>query len=212
MTLWDKGSETDPAVLKFSAGKEYALDRRLVPFDCRASRAHARGLGEIGVLSADEVRVLTNGLTEIEALAGRGEFEIRPEQEDGHTAIEEWLTENVGEAGRKIHLGRSRNDQVLAAIRLFEMDGIDAVVESLRELRQALVAAAEAHRETAMPGYTHLRRAMPTTVGTWLGAFGDAIDDDLVLLDAARRLVDRSPLGTGAGFGIRPRRTARAGS
>jgi argininosuccinate lyase len=159
-------------------------------------------LGEIGVLAADEVESLSRGLAEIEDLHLRGEFEIRPEQEDCHTAIEEWLTNGLGDVGKKIHLGRSRNDQVLAAMRLFEKDLLGDVREGVEGLREALDAAAGRFREIELPGYTHMRRAMPTDAGTWLGAFRDGLGDDLALIDAVAGLVDRSPLGTGAGYGI----------
>jgi len=202
MTLWDKGSETDPAVLRFSAGREYELDARLVAYDVLASVAHARMLGKIGMLTDEEVQSLRRGLDEIRALAAEGNFPIAPEQEDCHTAIEEWLVENVGEAGKKIHLGRSRNDQVLAALRLFEIDALRGVEASVRRLGERLHATAADSENVGMPGYTHVRRAMPTTVGTWLHAFGAALDDDATLLRAAYLLADRSPLGTGAGYGI----------
>ncbi|MEN8151428.1 MAG: argininosuccinate lyase [Planctomycetota bacterium] len=202
MTLWDKGAETDPAVLRFSAGREFELDARLVPWDVLASIAHARMLGKIGVLTDDEVRDLRRGLDEISALAAKGEFPIQPEQEDCHTAIEEWLVANVGEVGKKIHLGRSRNDQVLAALRRYELEELRGLEKSVRRLGETLRAAAAKHQDVGMVGYTHVRRAMPTTVGTWLGAFCAALDDDATLLRSALLLVDRSPLGTGAGYGI----------
>jgi argininosuccinate lyase len=202
MTLWDKGGETDPAVLRFSAGREYEIDQRLVPYDCRASRAHVRALVKVGVLSTEEADGLRAGLERIEELASVGEFTIRPEQEDVHTAIEMWLTENAGEAGRKIHLGRSRNDQVLAAMRLYEMDAVNAVLRTARRLVEALDAVVDEQGLVGMPGYTHMRRAMPTTVGMWIGAFVCGLGDDLALLAAAAAPTRRSPLGTGAGYGI----------
>jgi len=202
MTLWDKGQETDPDVLRFSAGREYALDLRLVTHDARASAAHARMLAKIGVLTDEEAATLAKGLDEIVALADTGKFPIAPEQEDCHTAIEEWLTKRCGEAGKKIHLGRSRNDQVLAAIRLWELDALTTLDAAVVDLDERLGDAVQQYGTIPMPGYTHLRRAMPTTVGTWLGAFRDALDDDSDLLAVAEGLADRSPLGTGAGYGI----------
>ena len=131
MTLWDKGQKTDQAVLAFSAGDEYLLDQRLVPYDCLASIAHARMLLRIGMLSEQETEALVRGLEQVEELNRKGMFPIRPEQEDCHTAIEEWLTANVGLAGAKIHLGRSRNDQVLTALRLYEKSALDEVRRAL---------------------------------------------------------------------------------
>ena len=202
MALWDKGYEVDPDVLAFSAGEEYLLDQRLVPYDCRASIAHATMLASIGALDERERASLVDGLKEIIRLHREGEFTIRPEQEDCHTAIEEWLTASIGEAGKKIHIGRSRNDQVLTAIRLYEKEALTEVRGLLDRYRSALLRRSEANTAIPMPGYTHMRRAMPTTVGTWLSAFAESVDDDRTVLDAVLVLVDRCPLGTGAGYGI----------
>ena len=147
MTLWDKGGETDPAVLRFSAGREHELDARLMPHDVKASIAHARMLGKIGVLTAEETEALRQGLSKIDALATAGKFPIAPTQEDCHTAIEEWLVANVGEAGKKIHLGRSRNDQVLAALRLYEMEALRGVESVVRRLGETLHEVASKHEE-----------------------------------------------------------------
>lgn len=202
MTLWDKGAEPDPEVLEFSAGREYLLDQRLVIYDVRASIAHARTLQRSDLLTPEELRALEDGLEQIAVLAGRGEFTILPEQEDVHTAIEEWLTKEIGEVGKKIHLGRSRNDQVLAAIRLYELEALDRIDTRIQVLWGSLDAAISEFGEIGMPGYTHLRRAMPTTVATWLGAFLQALRDDRRITGIARELADRCPLGTGAGYGI----------
>ena len=202
MTLWQKGSDTDETILAFSTGDEYVLDQRLVPYDCRASIAHAKMLQSIGVVSPSECEQLTDGLEEIARLHAAGDFTIRPEQEDCHTAIEEWLTEHVGEAGKKIHLGRSRNDQVLTAVRLYEKEQLEKIRGLLSRYERVLEQRATEHVDVLMPGYTHMRRAMPTTIGTWLAAFAESLHDDQTLLDAVYTLVDRSPLGTGAGYGI----------
>ncbi len=202
MTLWDKGAEPDPEVLEFSAGREYLLDQRLVAYDVRASIAHARTLRKSDLITTGELDALEAGLEEIAVLAGRGEFPIAREQEDVHTAIEEWLTAKIGEAGKKIHLGRSRNDQVLAAIRLYELEALDRIDARIQVLMGCLAASIGEFGGVGMPGYTHLRRAMPTTVGTWLGAFQEALKDDRRIIETARTLADRSPLGTGAGYGI----------
>lgn len=202
MTLWDKGGPVDPAVLTFSAGEEYLIDDRLIPFDCRASIAHARMLGKIGMLEQDEVDLLISGLEEITRLHAEGSFSIRSVQEDCHTAIEEWLVEHVGEAGKKIHLGRSRNDQVLTALRLYEKETLLDIRQLLTGYQQSLRERASLIESAVMPGYTHMRRAMPTDAGTWLSAFAGMAGDDLALLESVMGLIDRSPLGTGAGYGI----------
>jgi argininosuccinate lyase len=204
--LWSKPGQTaadlDARVERFTVGDDPILDQRLVPHDCRASLAHAEMLHAIDVLDADELDALRVGLAEIVELHARGEFVIAREDEDGHTAIEKHLTARCGEAGRKIHTARSRNDQVLCALRLFEKEALGAIdtglvafVEALRELRLRQGAL-------EMPGYTHLRRAMPSSVGLWAECFIEAAIDDRLLLDTAFTLIDRSPLGTAAGFGV----------
>lgn len=202
MTLWGRTEPTDPQMLAFSAGNEYLLDQRLVPYDCDGSLAHVRILHKAGLLAADEAAALIGGLERIKELHRRGEFCIRPEQEDCHTAIEEWLTAHVGPAGAKIHVGRSRNDQVLTALRLFEKAALDQVRQALESFREALRVRIGQLGDIPMPGYTHMRRAMPTTAATWLGAFVEAAEDDLALLRATAALIDQSPLGTGAGYGV----------
>ena len=204
MKLWAKeeGDTLDARVERFTVGDDPILDLRLVPHDCHASIAHAEMLHAVGVLDASERAALCAGLHEILELHARGEFVIERADEDGHTAIERFLTERCGEAGRKIHTARSRNDQVLCALRLFER-------EALRELDDGLIALAESLRElrgrqglVAIPGYTHGRRAMPSSVAWWCECYVDAIADDRLLLDTALTLIDRSPLGTAAGFGV----------
>ncbi len=202
MTLWDKGDRVDEAVLAFSAGNEYMLDQRLVPYDCSASIAHVTMLEQIGALDPAEREQLVAGLEQIRQMHGEGGFTIQREQEDCHTAIEEWLTDRVGEAGKKIHLGRSRNDQVLTALRLYEKEALGRVRELLGHFEHTVTAQSETHGSVPMPGYTHMRRAMPTTVGTWLAAFAAAARDDRLLLDSILTLIDQSPLGTGAGYGV----------
>ena len=200
--LWDRGTPTDPIVLGFSAGEEHLLDDRLVPFDCTASIAHARMLAAGGMLSARELRQLIRGLERIAELHSAGEFHISPEQEDCHTAIEEWLVENIGEAGKKIHLGRSRNDQVLTALRLYERNALSDTARLMASYRAAILEAAAPLEEVTMPGYTHMRPAMPTSAATWLRSFAGIVSDDLMLLETIGTLVNRSPLGTGAGYGV----------
>ncbi len=202
MTLWDRDTTTDEAILAFSAGDEYVLDQRLVPYDCEASQAHVLMLGKAGLVDPEDVVRLRKGLDKIRKLHARGKFEIAAEQEDCHTAIEEWLTKNVGEAGKRIHLGRSRNDQVLTAVRLYEKDSLAEVSEGLTAFEEVLAVRIESDGHVKMPGYTHMQRAMPTTAGTWLGAFVAAAQDDRRMLEAAQDLIDQSPLGTGAGYGV----------
>ncbi len=202
MTLWDKGATVDERIIAFSAGTEYLLDQRLVPYDCQASIAHATMLESIGLLTTEESAQLVKGLEAIAELHARGDFVIEESQEDCHTAIEEWLVAHVGEAGKKIHVGRSRNDQVLTALRLFQKESLGRVRDLTNLLSTAVRAKASAHALVRMPGYTHMRKAMPTKVGTWLAAFADLMGDDLRMFEAVTKTLDQSPLGTGAGYGI----------
>jgi len=201
-TLWTRADQPDPWLQSFLAGDDHVLDLQLVPYDCRASLAHARMLERIGVLTVAELQSLEEGLAEIEELAAQGRFPITAADEDCHTAIENHLTKHCGEAGRKIHTGRSRNDQVLTALRLWEKDHVDQLLGMLVAYLDALYAIRKAQGDVALPGYTHMQAAMPTTVDVWLGSYADAARDDHELLSLVRRLVDRCPLGTAAGFGV----------
>jgi len=202
MRLWDKGNPIDSRILDFTVGEDHFHDLRLVTHDCRASKAHAKMLHRNGMLTEKEMESLLNGLSEIERLVEKGEFRIGREQEDCHTAIEEFLTKNCGKAGQKIHLGRSRNDQVLTALRLYEKEMLSGIDRASREFRKSLRNAIRRLGGTAIPGYTHMQKAMPTSVRIWLGSFDAALRDNQKLLSAVRRILDQSPLGTAAGFGV----------
>jgi len=200
--LWDRGEPVDAAVLRLTAGRDPELDLQLVPWDCLASAAHARMLERIGVLAATECRALESELVELAAEARAGTFTIAIEDEDGHTAIEQRLVERLGAAGRKIHTGRSRNDQVLAALRLWGRDRILLQLERLADVLDLLVELAAEQRETTMPGYSHTRQAMPTTMGHVLGAWGEGLLDGAPWLREAFAHLNRSPLGSASGFGV----------
>lgn len=202
MTLWDKGDDLDREVSAFTVGDDPVLDRELLPYDCRASVVHVRVLERAGVLASDEAAALCAALEELEAEAERGELTIRPEDEDGHTTIERRLTERLGDTGKKVHTARSRNDQVAVALRLYMKDGLDAVERAVERLAADLETRIGADGAIPMPGYTHLRRAMPSSIGMWLGAFAAALRDDTRLLAATRETLDQNPLGSGAGYGI----------
>jgi len=201
MRLWDKGKPVDKRILEFTVGEDFQLDLRLVKYDCFASQAHARMLNKIGVLTEKETESLTGGLSEIIELVEKKKFKISPQQEDCHTAIEEYLTDKYGEVGKKIHLGRSRNDQVLTALRLYEKEMLLRLKETLSEFRDVLSRVIQACGKIPIPGYTHMRKAMPATIGMWLGSFDEAAVDDLRILETVFKVIDQSPLGTAAGFG-----------
>lgn len=200
--LWKKKTEPDPEILRFTSGEDPILDQRLIPYDCKASIAHAKMLGKIGILTSDEVQKLVQELEHIMTLHQEGQFTIAPEQEDCHTAIENHLTQVLGPLGEKIHTARSRNDQVLAALRLFYKDAIHSIREKTQALINVLHSFSQRFGHIAIPGYTHTRKAMPSSIGLWTGGYREAFQDDLKLLDFVAELMDQSPLGTGAGYGI----------
>jgi len=198
MKLWKKDYDVNKQVEKFTVGNDYLTDQKLVKFDCLASAAHAKMLHKIGVLSKGELGKLIHGLDGIMDLVGKGEFVIKQEDEDCHTAIENYLTEKYGEVGKKIHTARSRNDQVLTALRLYEKEELANMKELIEEFKEALLKV----EDSPLPGYTHMQKAMPTTVKTWLGSFACSADDNIKLLESVNELIDQSPLGSAAGFGV----------
>ena len=202
MKLWDKGYKIDSRILEFSTGNDPIIDLQLLPFDIEASIAHAKMLKKIKVLKSLELKKLLKGLNEIKRLNKQGKFSIRPEEEDCHTAIENYLTKNFGVIGKKIHTGRSRNDQVLAALRLYEKEKIKETKKEILVFNAALKKLAKKFGKTPLPGYTHMRKAMPTTVKDWLECYAQSSQDNVFLLDCTLELIDKSPLGTGAGFGV----------
>ncbi|PIS27753.1 MAG: argininosuccinate lyase [Candidatus Marinimicrobia bacterium CG08_land_8_20_14_0_20_45_22] len=202
MKLWQKGTALNKEVETFTAGKDSVLDHELVPFDCLASKAHARMLGKIGILTETEVADLLSGLDIILELHAKGQFEIRPEDEDCHTAIENFLILTIGKVGEKIHTGRSRNDQVLTALRLYSKAKIAEIISEVKKLVEVIRTFGEKNSDVAIPGFTHTRKAMPSSVMMWASAFKDALSDDQDLLNCALKLVDQNPLGTGAGYGV----------
>ena len=201
--LWDKGgAAVDAAVQRFLAGDDVLLDRTLFPYDLRASRAHVAGLVRIGVLHPGEGAALDEELARLDELFRAGGFVLDDRFEDGHSAIEAHLGERLGEVGRRVHAGRSRNDQVLVALRLYERDALDRLAELLRRSIAVLLQRAAELAAVPVPGYTHLQRAVPSSVGLWFAAFAEALLDDLELALGTRGGIDRSPLGTAAGYGV----------
>eukprot|EP00928_Gymnodinium_smaydae_P061471 TRINITY_DN45534_c0_g1_i1.p1 TRINITY_DN45534_c0_g1~~TRINITY_DN45534_c0_g1_i1.p1 ORF type:complete len:439 (+),score=102.30 TRINITY_DN45534_c0_g1_i1:67-1317(+) len=200
--LWG-GSGLSARVEAYTVGEDFRIDSEfMLPYDIQASEAHANMLKDIGVLTAEEAETLRKALAEILALWKEGKFKVSPSQEDGHTAIEQYITEKYGEVGMKIHTGRSRNDQSMTMIRLFALDKLREVRRLAEEVAAAAEAKATEHREVPMPGYTHMQRAMPTTVGTWLGAYASGWRDAVHPVDGAIAVLNQNPLGSAAGFGI----------
>jgi len=199
--LWEKGYKLDEEIERFTVGEDYLLDRALVEADVLGSIAHARMLSSIGILSDGEFTRVKEALLEVLTLNEKGEFEIKPEDEDVHTAIENALTRELGDLGKKIHTARSRNDQVLVDIRIYTRKRLLLVEAELLRLADTLVAFAEEHRDVPMPGRTHTQRAMPSSVGLWAGAFAESLLDDLELLEVAYYLNNQCPLGSAASYG-----------
>ena len=202
MKLWQKNKPLDKRIEAFTVGDDPLLDQRLIAYDCRASVAHAKTLQKAGILNKTETSKLIRELESIIALDEEGAFIIRQEQEDCHTAIENHLTEKLGDLGKKIHTGRSRNDQVLAALRLYYLDAIHAIRSSAEDYTQALTNFKRQFGRIRYPGYTHTRKAMVSQIGMWADAFSESMRDNLKLLAAVREIVNQSPLGTGAGYGV----------
>jgi len=202
MKLWNKGAPLDEQVEVFTVGDDYLLDEHLVPYDCAASKAHARMLASIGILKEAELAKLLAALDEIVQLHESGQFTIRPEDEDCHTAIENFLTARCGDAGKKIHTARSRNDQVITAMRLYEREALANIASAVAELIAAIECQRQQNGRVALPGFTHTRKAMPASIDMWFAAYVAALTDDNKLISAASDVLDQCPLGSAAGFGV----------
>jgi argininosuccinate lyase len=200
--LWDKGEPLDGRVLRYTAGEDHRLDARLVPYDVRASIAHAEMLHAVGLLGAEDLAAIRDGLEGLGREHAAGAWRIGLEDEDVHTALESRLTERIGEAGARLHLGRSRNDQVLAALRLYLRDAVAALADGAREAASAIDGLAEREGEVVIPGYTHLQQAMPSSVLLWADGFAAELRDDAEGLEACARRIEKNPLGSAAGYGV----------
>ncbi len=199
--LWDKGGSLDGHVLEYTAGDDYLLDNRLVPYDIRASIAHAEMLGAAGLLSDQDTSLIREALQAIGAEHAEGRWRVTLEQEDCQTAIENLLTARIGATGGRLHAGRSRNDQVLAALRLYMSDAARALEDGAIAVAEALDALAARDGAIALPGYTHMQQAMPSSVALWAGGYASEIRDDAEGLEQAQRRISKNPLGSAAGFG-----------
>jgi len=199
--LWDKGAPLDERVLRYTAGEDHALDNRLVAYDVLASIAHAEMLGDAGLVSAEDLAAIRDGLREIGDAHARGEWSVTLDLEDGQTALETLLTRRIGAAGARLHAGRSRNDQVLAALRLYLRDVVEDLATGARNVASALEALAAAQGHVELPGYTHMQQAMPSSVALWARGFAAELADDADALRHAHRRILKNPLGSAAGYG-----------
>lgn len=199
--LWEKGLPLAERVLRYTAGEDHRLDARLVEYDVRGSIAHAEMLAAAGLISDTDLTAIRDGLEALAAAFARGEWQIELDDEDCHTALESRLTARIGAAGGRLHLGRSRNDQVLTALRLYLRDATDELAGRIEGLLDALDAMAGRDGDTVLPGYTHMQQAMPSSVSLWCGGYAEAFRDAQAGLAAAKRRIDLNPLGSAAGYG-----------
>ena len=201
MKLWDKGFDTDRRIEKFTVGNDAVLDLQIAQYDIEGTMAHVRMLAKVGLLEAGELERLLPELEKLHEKAVEGTFVIEEGMEDVHSQVEKYLTESLGDLGKKIHTGRSRNDQIMVDMRLFARDRVGKTALKVKALFDALQSASEKYKGVLMPGYTHLQVAMPSSFGLWLGAYAESLADDMVVLGAAAHYVNRNPLGSAAGYG-----------
>lgn len=199
--LWEKNVQVDKGVEDYTVGRDREMDLYLAPYDILGSLAHITMLESIGLLEKSELEVLAKELKNIYAEAVAGRFVIEPGIEDVHSQVELMLTRKLGDMGKKIHSGRSRNDQVLVDLKLFMRSEIEMVCHAVEKLFSTLIAQSDRYRNCLIPGYTHLQVAMPSSIGLWLGAYAESLADDLTVLLAAYKVVNRNPLGSAAGYG-----------
>ncbi len=201
MKLWEKSVQVTDEIAKFTVGHDRELDLYLAPYDVLGSMAHVTMLNSINLIADDELPLLLAELKNIYKLAMEGKFVIEDGIEDVHSQVELMLTRKLGDMGKKIHSGRSRNDQVLVDLKLFTRQKLREVAEAVRQLFAELQKQSERFKNVLMPGYTHLQVAMPSSFGLWLGAYAESLTDDMLFLEAAYRLTNRNPLGSAAGYG-----------
>ena len=200
-TLWNKGVSATDIVEDFTVGNDRELDLKLAKYDVLGSKAHIAMLAEVGLLAKDEEQILQKELDNILGEIAAGKFIMEDEAEDIHSQIEILLTRRLGDIGKKIHSGRSRNDQVLVDLKLYMRDELDAMAEEVLALFAQYQSLSEKNKEVLLPGYTHAQVAMPSSFGLWFGAYAETLVDDMVMIRAARKIADQNPLGSAAGYG-----------
>lgn len=202
MKLWNKKYKLNKEIEMFTVGDDYLLDQELVKYDCLASVAHVKMLEKIGILKNEEAQKITKELNKIIKLDEKGKFEISPKDEDCHTAIENHLTRELGNAGRKVHTARSRNDQVVTALRLYYKEELGNCSKLISNLGKTLKKLKNKYGDIKLPGYTHTRKAMPSSISLWCDSFINSMEDNLKRIKSVLEIIDQSPLGTGAGYGV----------
>ncbi len=201
MKLWSKGFDTDKKIDIFTVGNDRELDLQLAKYDVIGNKAHAEMLNKIGLLTDDEIKVLSIELDNILDEIERGEFTIDENFEDVHSRVEYMLTERLGDVGKKIHSARSRNDQVLVDLHLYSKVELETIKDDVKILFDKFIELSEEHKGALIPGYTHLQVAMPSSFGMWFGAYAESLIDDMYFLNAAYKVADQNPLGSAAGYG-----------
>ena len=201
MKLWEKNFEINKEIERFTVGRDREMDMYLAKYDVLGSMAHITMLESIGLLEKDELKQLLAELKNIYRLCENGEFVIEDDVEDVHSQVEMLLTRKLGDMGKKIHSGRSRNDQVLVDLKLFTRHQLKDIADEVKSLFDELIAKSEQYKQVLMPGYTHLQVAMPSSFGLWFGAYAESLADDLLFLQAAYKMTNRNPLGSAAGYG-----------
>ena len=201
MKLWSKGFEINKEIERFTVGRDHEMDLYLAKYDVMGSMAHITMLNSIGLIADDELPQLLKELRKIYDICEKGEFVIEDDIEDVHSEVELMLTRALGDMGKKIHSGRSRNDQVLVDLKLFTRARLREVVDEVKTLFDELIQQSEANKDVLMPGYTHLQIAMPSSFGLWFGAYAESLTDDMLYLQAAYKMTNRNPLGSAAGYG-----------
>ncbi len=201
MKLWDKNISTEDKILSFTTGMDPVFDLELAPYDVMGSMAHAIMLAEVGLIGREEAASLVEQLSEIYKDAKNGKVKLDPGVEDIHSQVEMMLTASLGDLGKRIHTGRSRNDQVMVDIKLFLREEIQEIVGAVKKLSLTLISQAERFKDVLLPGYTHMQVAMPSSFGLWFGAYAEALADDLTFLKGVYSVVNQNPLGSAAGFG-----------
>ena len=201
--LWQKdGSSLHPKIEKYTVGDDYIWDKQIMPYDIEASLAHAKGLEKIGILNSDELDKIAIALSELKSDWQNGKIKITIQDEDCHTVMENYLVAKLGDVGKKIHTGRSRNDQVLTAVRLYMKADLDIIKQLALDLAQTFLVQAEKYQDIAMPGYSHTQQAMLSSVGHYYASFVESLLDDIEFLSSVKKYIDKSPLGSAAGFGV----------
>ncbi len=201
MKLWEKNFEINKEIERFTVGRDREMDLYLAKYDVLGSMAHITMLESIGLLGSDELPQLLDALKDIYALCERGEFRIEDDVEDVHSQVEMLLTRRLGDMGKKIHSGRSRNDQVLVDLKLFTRHELMEIAQEVKSLFDELIQKSNQYKDVLMPGYTHLQIAMPSSFGLWFGAYAESLADDMLFLQAAYKMTNRNPLGSAAGYG-----------